>query len=109
MLKNGDAETMYDAPNKFDRDTVLGVRSRRWAHWGGHGVVLRNDDTQYVEMPFIPGGTEYGYVSRLAAVIVQCYLLSAEDLRIAGLYYICRVEPYAQVNVLTTYDTRPKK
>lgn len=46
MLLNDDTRTIYEAHKGLDRDTVLGVCSRRWANWNELVPVLRNNDIQ---------------------------------------------------------------
>lgn len=92
MPSNGDAKTIYDARNRYDPDTALGAWSRCWAYWSGRGRVLQSDDIRYVDMTLVHYEEEYGYPSRLIAIIRQCYLLSADDLPPAGLYHVFWVQ-----------------
>lgn len=94
MPSNSVTESMFDARNGFARDKVLGAWSRRWAHWGGWEMVLRNDDIRYVYMPFLGFEEEYIYASQLTAVIGLYDSLSIEDLSTAGLYFIFWVQFY---------------
>lgn len=93
MPLNCDAETIYNARNRFDHDKALGACARHWAHWGAHSTVQQNDDIRYVDKPFVHCGEEQGYTSRLGAVIGQLYLLSAEDLPTASIITSVRLDP----------------
>lgn len=68
-----------------------------WRTESWSGAVLQDSNTSYVDMPFVGCKEEHGYASRLAAIIAQCYALSADDLSAAGLYYVCCVQPHAQM------------
>lgn len=48
-------------------------------------------------MSFVRCEEEYGYVSRLTAIIGQRYSLSANNLPTAGLYNVCWLQPYDQI------------
>lgn len=42
MPSNGDAKTIYNTRNGFDRDMASGAWSLFWAQWGGRCAVLLN-------------------------------------------------------------------
>lgn len=64
MALSVDAKTLYDAGDGLDWDIALGIKSQIWTSSDRRGAVLRSNDVPYVDMQFVPGKEEYGYMLR---------------------------------------------
>lgn len=52
MPASGDSSTVYDAQHGARRNTRVGAWIMPWAHWCGHGAMLRQDSAPRIDKTF---------------------------------------------------------